>query len=48
MTVVIVGNVIDGVRLVGPFDLCDDAIEWASNNAGDIWVLADLIQPTEE
>ena len=45
--VVVVGNVFDGVRLVGPFLSWDDAAHWAEVNADREWWVTGLYSTTK-
>ncbi len=45
--IVIVGNVIDGVVVHGPFRDTDEAGEYAELELSDEWVIASLIAPVE-
>lgn len=45
--VVIVGNVIDGLTLWGPFDDAGDAGDWANENINDDWTTVHLDKPKD-
>lgn len=48
MYVLIVGNIIDGVRLYGTFNLPEEAAEWADVEIkNEHWDIA-FIQPTQD
>lgn len=40
--ILVIGNVVDGLRFVGPFEGVSLAIEYAEQNLGDDWVVAPL------
>lgn len=42
---VLIGNPIDGLIVTGPFLTQDVALEWAEENGGDEWWVAELEEP---
>ena len=48
-TVLIVGNPVDGLRFVGPFDNGSDAVDFAGNHVAseEDWWISDLITQEE-
>jgi hypothetical protein len=44
--VVLVGNVFDGVTVVGPFLNIDDATLWADTNTGQEWWVSSILATT--
>ncbi len=49
--VIVLGNPIDGLTLLGPFDKCDTANDYAdqtSNIRNDIWCVVELESPALE
>lgn len=48
MSVVVFGNPVDGIQVIGPFDTGEDATRWADLvfNDGDWWVVP--LEATEE
>ena len=53
MWVIVVGNIVDGVTLYGPFATRDEAIRWANCNpvtdlSGRAWAAAPVEKITEE
>ena len=47
MTIVLVGNPVDGMFAYGPFTTRDDAIEWAVREMHEDWWIMPLNVPTE-
>jgi hypothetical protein len=47
-SIIIVGNLFDGIYHVGPFDDHEDAIEWADANCKGEWLVATLEAPEPE
>lgn len=48
--VILVGNVVDGMRIIGPFESeSDDAMDYADQHLDDeTWVVADIEAPEDE
>lgn len=47
MFVLIVGNVIDGLQLIGPFETAELANLYAEPITGEDWIVARLAPPKE-
>lgn len=46
MAIIIQGNIFDGHHFHGPFQDCDDAIEWAERNLSNVdWLVANTQAP---
>ena len=48
MSIIIEGNVVDGMSFHGPFDDHEDAIEWAEANLKTDWLVATLQDPLSD
>ena len=42
MHVVIVGNIVEGIRVIGPFDTAGEAVKWAEELVNEEWLIAPL------
>ena len=52
MFIVIIGNVIDGITIYGPFKNHDSALEWAENSSrstieGFDWIITEMENPND-
>lgn len=48
MFVLVIGNPVDGLKFIGPFDTADEAIEYADENADDAFWVASIQSPEHE
>jgi hypothetical protein len=45
--IVIVGNPVEGLKFIGPFDNANDVLEWVEDHGGSSqWWLADMEMPS--
>lgn len=42
MTILVCGNVVDGLYFKGPFNSREEATQYAERNISDEWILANL------
>lgn len=45
--ILVIGNPIDGLTFIGPFEVFEDAEEYA-NSCGELWLIADLNTPPKK
>lgn len=48
MHVILAGNVIDGLEVIGPFDDAEEAIQYGDDHVDPDWVVADLQAPQQD
>jgi len=46
--VILVGTIIDGMSVIGPFESAASAVEYAGMHLGDLWMVAAMYPPQEE
>lgn len=44
---VIAGDVVDGLKFIGPFDTPSEAISWATDHCAENWILGHTISPED-
>jgi hypothetical protein len=49
MHIVISGNIVDGIKIYGPFNAADEAIDWAADVCDDeTWFVSSLKKPNRK